>query len=602
MHLINYLKLVFINLPYKKKLLYSYLSFVMIPMVTLSVFFYTRTEEIMRNNFITLSSLYLDQASSSLDNCLSEMLSLGKTFSRQPYLRATLEKDPDKLSLADQGYDLKEMEISINNVYYNTSIYSVRLFVNPDFSYANRNIFTWPLSTAFYMASGKEEWLMKFPQFIGPNSITTSSGTKTVFSLTTPIRGLQDYSQTIALVCIDITQDKVIEIMKSANFSPNGKSYLFDASRHLLLCYSNKEKTLLADASFPGFPKEGQQQYGNSLITVSPLISGNLYIATETPIGQYTYLTQFFPLQFFCFAVVIGILLYFIASFYARTNSRRILQLNNTVKQLQKGDLNTHCIVDSEDEIGELQLSFNDMIQRMRKMIEDQYQLGQRLKNNEFKLLQEQINPHFLYNTLDLAIWAAQNKDSDEVCDIIQKLSRYYRISLSRGKEVILLSEELEHISLYIDLQNKRYEGKLRMLTSADICTEHLKVLKILLQPIVENSILHGLDSSKNVLTIKITVTRKDSMLSIVITDDGCGISSEKLAKIRLYLELNLSAPASLNDPADLSSGYGIINIAERIRNFYRNEASIGFDSVPGQGTSVQILLPYDQCCDRLPK
>lgn len=155
MQLINYLKLLYGNLSYQKKLLWSYFSLVLMPLLVLSVFFYTRTTEILRSNFLTLSSVYLEQAGNSLDTRFSEMISLGKSFSLQPALRAALGKDPDGLSLATQGSDLKTMELSISNVYYDFSLYNVRLFVNQDFSYSDRRILTWPLSDAYTMAPGR---------------------------------------------------------------------------------------------------------------------------------------------------------------------------------------------------------------------------------------------------------------------------------------------------------------------------------------------------------------------------------------------------------------------------------------------------------------
>lgn len=600
MQLINYLKLLYGNLSYQKKLLWSYFSLVLMPLLVLSVFFYTRTTEILRSNFLTLSSVYLEQAGNSLDTRFSEMISLGKSFSLQPALRAALGKDPDGLSLATQGSDLKTMELSISNVYYDFSLYNVRLFVNQDFSYSDRRILTWPLSDAYTMAPGREDLLLKQPLLTGPNICqSTMSAPQTVFSLTKPIYGLSDYTRTVALACVDIHRDKVIEIMKSADFSQNGTVYLTDASHRLLLCYSNTEQKLLTGNSLPELPQEGGQlQHGDTLVTVSPLILGSYYLVAEASIRQYTWPNELLPLQFFCLALFIGFLIYLLATFYARTNSRRILMLNNSFKKLQQGDLTAHCIIDSEDEIGELQLSFNETVQRMQKMMDDQYHLGQRLKDNEFQILQEQINPHFLYNTLDLVMWAARNRESDEVCDIISKLSRYYRISLSKGKETILLSEELEHISLYVALQNKRFENKIRLEISveAGLDTGRLAVLKLLLQPIVENSIVHGFLDRSRPLLLTVSVAKKDENLSIVIMDNGCGISPRQLARFRFYQELRLPARPAPEDTADSPEGYGAVNVASRIRSFYGPQASFRFESAPGQGTSVLISLPYEKC------
>ena len=141
----------------------------------------------------------------------------------------------------------------------------------------------------------------------------------------------------------------------------------------------------------------------------------------------------------------------------------------------------------------------------MQQMMEVQYNTGKRLKEHELKLLQAQIDPHFLYNTLDLISWTAQNRSPQEVCTLVQKLSSYYRISLSKGKETILLSQELEHVRLYIDLQNKRFDNQILLKTDVPQRFLDLPVLKLLLQPIVENSIQHGFNNQPE--QIQITVS-----------------------------------------------------------------------------------------------
>ena len=570
-------------------------------MLILSVFFYNRTTDILRSNFITLSSMHLDQAVESMDARFSEMIRLGSTLSRQNTLRTALEKDPSQTSLVQQGEDLTEMEISLSNVAFDSSVLSVRLFVNPDFSYAGRRVFTWPLSSASALVPGRESLLMKQPLLSVPNTYqNVFAAPSTVFSVTTPIYSSSDYGKAVALICVDISQDTILEILKKADFSDNGRVYLTDASRNVLLCYSNAEEAVIEDTVLPSLPEEGSQRLQkDSLTMISPMILGSYYLVTETPILQYTVLNALFPLQFLGFALFIGLLIYLLAAFYSRFNSRRIMQLSKTFQKLRDGDLNVHCIVDSEDEIGELQLSFNEMVQRMQNMMESQYQLGKRLQRNEFQLLQAQINPHFLYNTLDLAAWAAKNRDAGEVCDIIEKLSRYYRISLSKGQETILLTDELEHISLYVALQNKRFENRIHLQFSNHVQTEQLKILKLILQPIVENSILHGLQGEGKELNITISIFREEASLRIMIADDGSGIPAHKLAHFQLYQELQLSAEALMDHTSDQTGGYGILNVSERIRSFYGPQSSLSFDSAAGRGTTVTISLPYEKCLFR---
>ena len=165
----------------------------------------------------------------------------------------------------------------------------------------------------------------------------------------------------------------------------------------------------------------------------------------------------------------------------------------------------------------------------MQHMLEEQYQLGCHLKDQELKLLQAKIDPHFLYNTLELITWTAKNKSSDEVCDIVLTLSHYYRISLSKGQDVIPLEKEIQHVALYVQLQNKRFENRIQFITN--ICPEayHLYLPKFLLQPLVENSIIHGFNGIQE--TISIDVSMNHTYFCITVSDDGIGMSPDTLTQ-----------------------------------------------------------------------
>ena len=244
-----------------------------------------------------------------------------------------------------------------------------------------------------------------------------------------------------------------------------------------------------------------------------------------------------------------------------------------------------HCTVDSYDEIGDLQNSFNEMVLQINHLLDSQYQLGKQIKDSELKLLQAQINPHFLYNTLNLIKWTAQNKNADEVSDIVEKLSRYYRIGLSNGLELISIHDELEHVSLYVQLQNKRFDNNIQLEIHADAAVYEYRILKLLLQPLVENCILHGLKDNRGIITIDLA--QSEAFLCITITDDGVGISAEKQARIRLNQELKITTSGQ--------GGYGLTNIQERLLNFYGKESVLQISSAPGMGTSVKICLPLNK-------
>ena len=219
--------------------------------------------------------------------------------------------------------------------------------------------------------------------------------------------------------------------------------------------------------------------------------------------------------------------------------------------------------------------------------MKDQYQLGKNLNAMELKVLQAQINPHFLYNTLDLISWAAKRNDMEEVCNIVIKLSRFYRISLSNGSDYISIANEVEHVRLYVQLQNLRFSKNIELATEVDKELENYRIMKLLLQPIVENSILHGIaNSDKENGIISLSVKLYNGMIRIIINDNGIGMDQGTIYRLMTYDEIH-------ND-GQYTGGYGLKNVINRLKLYYDNQARITFESAPGEGTSITIRIPYN--------
>lgn len=584
MRLLSYLKETYNNFTYQKKLLFSYLLLVFMPLILLFVYFYVHTTRIVKNHTENLSTLHMEYTTDIISDTFSEMLGLAKTASLSDAIRETLEKEISDSSLI-HSEDLEKMELSLNRIHYDTSIYSIRLFVDPKLPYAQREIFTWPLDQLPELFPGMEDTIQRAPTLVGPSTVYHPlSVRENVFSVTLPIESFSDHENLIAVVCIDVKQQHIVDLMKTCDFSELGKVYLTDTNGNTLIGYSNASKSLLSSDALHNFTVSKEaiqfQQDGNH-ICISPPIWNTYHLVLEAPLEQLPQ-SNFLFSQLLVLGILIGFVIYLLASYYSRSNARRIIELSKMANQVQKGHLNVRCTVDSPDEVGELQISFNEMIDKMQHMLDSQYQLGRHLKDQELKLLQAQIDPHFLYNTLDLIIWTAQSKSAEEVCEIVQNLSRYYRISLSNGQDVIPIEKEIEHITLYVGLQNKRFQNKIHLKTHISEDAQNLSVLKLLLQPLVENSIVHGFNGIQE--TIVIEVKKVNSNYCITVTDDGIGIPPDKLARLRLHQELMYTDGAQ--------NHYGLSNIQDRIRNFYGSNAYMDFSSGVSKGTTITIVFP----------
>ena len=577
------LKMLYNNLSYQKKLLYSYLLLVFLPLTILSVYFYYQTSAITTKNIDNLSFLNLDYTSNRLSETFSEMSRIAKDVTVSESIHISLDKTPPD-NILEHSEDFETILASINLLDYDSNIYSVRIFVNPELPYANNKPFIWSLAQITDNFPCIEEDVRKNAALYGPLVVQSSSvRSRDVFSFTMPMRSLSDYSQTIAVVCVDVSLEHLISLMKVADYSQRGTVFLTDTAGTPLIGYSNALNEMISIDNLTSFPVtqgEKQEWQQNQQIHISPLIMNNYYLVVSTPHEHQLLKQQLYQLLFI--GLFLSIIIYFSASLYARFNSKRITHLSIISKEIQQGNLDVHCIVDSSDEIGELQLTFNSMVNSIQQMMKDQYQLGCHLKNQELQLLQAQIDPHFLYNTLDLVTWTVRNRSADEVCDIILMLSQYYRISLSKGKDIIPLEKEIEHVTLYVKLQNKRFENKIQLITT--ICPEAyaLQIPKLILQPLVENSITHGFKGGEE--TISIDISKTQTHYCITVSDDGIGMSLTTLSRLRLKMTMSGSD--------DANGGYGLINIQERIQNYYGANSFIEFDSTLQKGTIVKIFLP----------
>ncbi|MBU3110073.1 histidine kinase [Clostridium lacusfryxellense] len=199
-------------------------------------------------------------------------------------------------------------------------------------------------------------------------------------------------------------------------------------------------------------------------------------------------------------------------------------------------------------------------------------------------LLQQQINPHFLYNTLDIIKWMAYKKGAEDICGMITALGNFFRGSVSTGTELITFAEEIEHLKSYIYIHEIRCRGRSEILLEIDAELKNCKTVKLILQPIVENSIKHGIDNirHKGIITVQGRIV--DGSVNIEISDNGIGMSQEKLKLLMQNLE---------KDTFDSSrKSIGLSNVYRRIKLCFKDEATFLIDSRENVGTSVKISFP----------
>ena len=261
-------------------------------------------------------------------------------------------------------------------------------------------------------------------------------------------------------------------------------------------------------------------------------------------------------------------------------------RLSSVIRQMQTVRHGPPTPMDSpsaHDEIGDLIDTYNYMTRKMDELMKTQAKAAEDLRIAEFNSLQAQINPHFLYNTMDMINWMALQGQTNEISHAVQSLSRFYKLTLSRKKGISTIARELEHVTIYVQLQNMRYHDSIELITDIPDELSEYQIPKLTLQPVVENSILHGiLEKESKSGTIVITGWMENEDVVLLVSDDGVGIPPEILSTI-------------LSGNGNSQSGgtnIAVYNTHRRLQILYGSDYGLAYSSKPGEGTEVEIRFP----------
>lgn len=295
----------------------------------------------------------------------------------------------------------------------------------------------------------------------------------------------------------------------------------------------------------------------------------------------------------FVLGIILLLLAVLLAVIVSGTIVKPIQELKNHMVEVSNGNLDSYYEIKNNDEISVLGKVFNQMLKDIKKLISQVYQVQTQKRNAELRVLQSQINPHFLYNTLDTIQWKALEHNAFDVADMINSLSVFFRISLSDGKEFITVADEIAHVHNYLKIQKTRYKDKIHYNINSDNMILQYLVPKMIIQPLVENSIYHGLKLKKQKGIININIFSENDYILIEVIDNGLGMDNEKLAATRKNLYQSVE-----------SEHYGLYNINERLKITFKDDYSIDIDSEYEKGTKVSIKIPKMseefQCLEQL--
>lgn len=278
------------------------------------------------------------------------------------------------------------------------------------------------------------------------------------------------------------------------------------------------------------------------------------------------------------------LLLVIILSYYIpRSITMPITRISRVTNQVAKGNLSVRAAAESGAEARMLSDSLNAMIDKINELLDQVTTEQIRLRKAEFELLQAQINPHFLYNTLDTIVWLAEAGDQKRVVSMVGNLSDFFRTSLNQGKDIISIREELAHVRSYLEIQQVRYQDILRYEITVPEDLYEYKIPKITIQPLVENALYHGIKNKRGQGMITITGKSKENGFVLYVRDNGIGMTQERLKEVRAGIQKLSYTGKEI---------YGLYNVNERIRLNFGETYGISIESTYGEGTCVSISLP----------
>lgn len=282
-------------------------------------------------------------------------------------------------------------------------------------------------------------------------------------------------------------------------------------------------------------------------------------------------------------AAFILFLMSLVNSYISSRITTPIRKLELSVNEIEKGNLNAKVDAEGSYEIRHLGQSVQNMAKQIQVLMADIVSEHEKKRKQEFDTLQSQINPHFLYNTLDIIVWMIENEKPDQAVKAVTALARFFRISLSRGKSIITVKDELEHVKNYLMIQHMRFKNRFSYTIEAEDEVLELASLKLMLQPLVENAIYHGMEFMDGDGEIFISAWKEGEDLYLKVSDNGLGMTEEQVA--RLFSDMPHTGSSR-------GSGIGVKNVNERIRLYFGSEYGLSIESEPDEGTVVTIHLP----------
>lgn len=576
----------------KNKILLFFLVIIMLPILTLGFFSNIVYSKLTERNVNEHTKQMIDQIQNNIETYIKSVEDIVY------YISKSEDVNEYMLTVNEGNNDYKEHSIKKKLCNYrdvNPEILGI-LLVNENDIYVSSGL---EKNTRDPLVN--EEWYKKaierpdelqfFSNPVGRNIKNYSENSSDEILSISKAMVNSDNGEILGVVLIDINLKKFEEIIKNNYIGEKGFFYIIDNNNNIVYSPVNPIIYRINNEMLTG--------YSNSVVKIINNESFQLVYETSEKTGWKT--IGVFSLNDILkdvntiqkFGIAIGVVTLIIAIYSAIVFTNTIVtplkEMNNLMKKAESGDLEVRFDEKKyKDEFRELGHSFNHMIKEIKSLIDMVYEEQKNKRKAEMKILQAQIKPHFLYNTLDTIAWMAEEYEAKDIVEVVTALTKVFRIALNKGREIINIKEEKEHVYNYLLIQKVRYEDKLDFYINCPEEFNNYLILKLTVQPIVENAIYHGIKQKRGKGHISIDFSIKEDVIVIEISDDGAGIKEGKLNEINYMLENDDVS----NITSSSGSGFGIYNVNTRIKLTYGSKYGLKYYSEINKGTRVEIIIP----------
>lgn len=581
---------IFKNFNLSTKLIITYVLLTVIPMTMLGYIAYSQYTKSIEQQVGEYIPRLLHQSNENIENNFEDLATLPELVYNSENVMAILRKKKYKsLSELNRDHYILKNFFSKTFLGNNSEILGVFLVSNNRvFENSRLNHEGFSLRSDF---SSNEEGvlLVEGINILPPNqSSIVFQGNPPYFLLMKNIIDF-DNRETLGTLFIAVETSFMESVFNNLDNQDKADIWLMNKEGRIIY-HTNPDKIGSKFEGVKDFPiLNGSFRYkdagASSLVSVDETTNLDWILVHSMPTKFLTERTDVVTEGIILFFIILVLIATMISIFLALTVTRPIKTLGRLMKEVEKGNFQVEIPIHSKNEVGLLARSFNSMVTKIRELIRKNYQNELRQKNAELYALQSQINPHFMYNTLETISMAVEDGESEIVVDMVTILGRMLRFSLSNKDRLIRISQEVMHVRDFLSLQAIRFEDRLTFKINETIDCDYYYTPKFILQPIVENAIKYGLEKRRE-LTINIDVTKESNELGeedilFVIRDNGPGINKETLQRI---YELLKSDPIVKRD-----SGFGITNVHARVATMFGDKYGISINSTMDEVTEVII-------------